>query len=116
MSKNSLVLILWTCATLEEARRISQELIEKKLAACANIIPHVESIYLWEGKVENGSETKVFLKTLDSHFELVRDYIKGHCSYNVPEISKIMIDDANPDYMRWVEDTVNIPYASKPSA
>jgi periplasmic divalent cation tolerance protein len=105
-TENAIVLILWTCATLEEARRICRELVEKKLVACANIIPHVESIYIWEDKVESGSESKVFLKTLDFHFELVRDYIKEHCSYAVPEISKIPIDSGNPDYFRWVEDTV----------
>lgn len=99
---NSVVLILWTCATLEEARRICHELVEKKLVACANIIPHVESIYLWEDKVESGNESKVFLKTLDSHFQQVRDYIREHCSYDVPEVSKITIDAGNPDYLRWV--------------
>lgn len=105
-SKNSMVLVLWTCATLEEARRICHDLVEKKLVACANIIPHVESIYLWEDKVESGNESKVFLKTLDSHYELVRNYIKEHCSYDVPEISKIDIDLSHPDYSRWVEETV----------
>jgi periplasmic divalent cation tolerance protein len=105
--KNGIVLILWTCATLEEARRICHQLVEKKLVACANIIPHVESIYLWEEKVENSNESKVFLKTLDSHFESVKDYIKDHCSYDVPEVSKMLIDDCNPDYFRWVENTVS---------
>jgi periplasmic divalent cation tolerance protein len=107
MSSTSVVLILWTCATLEEARRISHELVANKLIACANIIPHVESIYLWDDKVENGNEAKVFLKTKDSHFELVRDYIKEHCSYDIPEISKIHIDSGNPDYFRWVENTMH---------
>lgn len=106
-SRNSMVLILWTAATLEEAHRICHELVEKKLVACANIIPHVESIYLWEDKVESGNESKVFLKTIDSHFELVRDYIKEHCSYDVPEVSKILIDSGNPDYFRWVESTLS---------
>lgn len=101
-AKTDTALILWTCATLEEARRICRELVEKKLVACANIIPHVESIYFWEGTVENGNEAKVFLKTLDSHFEQVRDYIKEHCSYDVPEVSKIAIDAGNPDYLNWV--------------
>ena len=105
-SKNSVVLILWTCATLEEARRICRELVEKKLIACANIIPHVESIYFWQEKVETGNESKVFLKTLESHFELVKDYIKAHCSYEVPEVSQICIDHGNPDYFRWVENEV----------
>lgn len=101
------ILILWTCATLEEARRICRELVEKRWIACANLIPHVESIYLWDGKIENSNEVKVLLKTLDSHFESVRDYIKQHCTYEVPEISKIAFDGGNPDYFRWVENTVD---------
>lgn len=102
------ILILWTCATLEEARRICNELVEKRLVACANLIPHVESIYLWEENVEIGNEVKVFLKTLDSHFERVRDYIKEHCSYDVPEVSKISIRAGNPDYINWIVDVVGI--------
>ncbi len=98
------ILILWTCATLEEARRICRELVEKRWIACANILPHVESTYFWQGKVETGSESKVFLKTTRSHFEAVRDYIKAHCSYEVPEISQIHIDDGNADYFHWVKE------------
>jgi periplasmic divalent cation tolerance protein len=104
--KNATVLILWTCATLEEARRICHELVEKRLVACANLIPHVESIYLWEDKVENGNEVKVFLKTLDTHFENVKEHIQKNCTYDVPEVSKIVIDSGNPDYFQWVEKTV----------
>ncbi len=107
-SKNSIILILWTCATLEEARCICKELVERKLVACANIIPHVESIYFWEKKVEKGSESKVFLKTLECHFEAVKDYIKAHCSYDVPEVSQIPIDKGNADYFRWVEQSVQV--------
>lgn len=106
-SKSSIVLILWSSATLEEARRICHELVEKRLVACANIIPHIESIYLWKDGVQNGNESKVFLKTLDAHFELVSDYIKEHCSYDVPEISKIQIDSGNAVYFQWVEDVLS---------
>lgn len=98
------VLILWTCANNEEAHRICHELVEKRLVACANILPQVESIYFWGGKVETGNEVKVFLKTLDTHYPAVSDYIKEHCSYDVPEVSKISIDAGNPDYVDWLRD------------
>ncbi len=107
MSSANIILILWTCATLEEARRICHELVVKKLVACANILPHVESIYIWDDKVESGNEVKVFFKTLNSHFEMVRDYIKEHCSYDVPEVSKISIEAGNPDYFDWVSSTLS---------
>lgn len=112
-AKSSMILILWTCATLEEARRICRELVEKKWVACANIIPHVESIYFWQEKVETGSESKIFFKTTQDRFESVKNYIKEHCSYEVPEVSQIHIDDGNADYFRWVETTLRLGTSTK---
>lgn len=100
------VLMIWTCATEDEARQICQALLEKRWIACANLIPHVESIYLWENHVTVGKETKVFIKTLDSHFVKVRDYIQQCCSYDIPEISKIIIDEVNSNYLEWITNTV----------
>lgn len=105
MKANPPILILWTCANIEEARRICQSLVEQKLVACANLIPQIESIYFWEGKIESSNEVKVFLKTLDSHFENVKEHIKKHCSYEVPEISKILFDGGNSEYFSWIEKT-----------
>jgi periplasmic divalent cation tolerance protein len=105
-ANNDPILILWTGATREEARRICYELVDKRFVACANIIPHVESIYLWDESVESANEVKIFLKTMDLHFERVRDYIKEHCSYDIPEVSKILIDAGNPHYIQWLGNAV----------
>ncbi|HSX04190.1 MAG TPA: divalent cation tolerance protein CutA, partial [Rhabdochlamydiaceae bacterium] len=53
------IYINWTCRNLEEARKVARHLIEKKLVACANIIPHIESLYLWNDKIETDQEVKV---------------------------------------------------------
>jgi len=94
--------IQWTCGTIEEASEVAKALVEKRLVGCANIIPHVESIYLWEGKLRQDQEVKVLFKTIESNFEKVKDYILAHASYEVPEISQVQISDANPEYEEWL--------------
>lgn len=98
--------IQWTCQNQEEAKKIAKELVKRKWVACANILPFVDSFYLWEGKLKEDREVKVFFKTRDDYFARVRDYIIEHASYDVPEISKIPITEANPDYIAWLVDAL----------
>jgi periplasmic divalent cation tolerance protein len=104
---NTFIEIHWTCAALEEARQIVRKLLEKRLIACANIIPHVESHYLWEGKLEQADEVKAILKTRGAHFPAVREMIEKECSYDVPEVTQVMIDAANPSYLHWLEQSTS---------
>ncbi len=97
--------VQWTTNSLEEAKAISKSLIEKKLVACANIFP-IESLYQWEGSLQEDKEFKVLFKTLDEHFSPILDYILEHASYDVPEVSKVPILEANPAYANWVEECV----------
>lgn len=94
--------VQWTASTLEEARRIATELVEKKLVACANIFPHIESIYIWNGKLEKGHEIKVILKTRVELFLEVKNFIEAHCSYEVPAISLIQFEDGNEAFFNWI--------------
>lgn len=89
---------------MEEGRRVARHLLERKWIACASLIPHVESIYRWEGKIEQGNEVKAILKTKKELFATVRDYIIEHCSYEVPEICEVRVDQGNPAYLKWVLD------------
>lgn len=90
-------------ASGEEAEKIAKLLVEKKLAACVNIIPKVKSIYRWEGRICNESESLLIAKTktLLVH-ELIKE-VKEHHSYKVPEIISIPINDGNPDYLDWLK-------------
>ncbi len=99
---NKFVYINWTCRDLEEARKIARALLEKKLIACANIIPQMESLYSWKGKIETDHEVKVIFKTRDTHFSAIKDYIEKNGSYEVPEISKIYLDEINDSYLQWL--------------
>eukprot|EP01136_Pigoraptor_vietnamica_P031186 Opistho-1_new@91437 len=103
-----MIQIEWTAENIEEARQIAEQLVTKRLVACAQIIPHIESLFIWEEKLSHTQEVKVLLKTVESHFAAVRDFIEGHSSYAVPEIVKIALDEVSSSYLKWVEETVRV--------
>ena len=102
MKSHGVVLILWTSKDRDEARRISTALLEKRLIACASMAP-VESIFRWEGKIEESQECKVFLKTTGGRFEEIKQFILNACSYEVPEILQVSVEQGNPSYLSWVQ-------------
>ena len=97
-----ILLALSTFPDAEAARRISNQLVAEKLAACANILPGVESIYCWKGKLERGNETLVFFKLSEDRQSAFQDKLRSLHPYEVPEIICINIDNGLPDYLRWV--------------
>jgi periplasmic divalent cation tolerance protein len=98
--------IQWTSPSIEEARKICNGLVQEQIVACANIIPNVESIYLWKGEIETAVEVKVYLKTMDEKFSEVKSYILKNCSYEIPEIVKITLEDGAFEYLKWIEECV----------
>lgn len=100
------VLVLFTAAHLDEAREISTAIVQQRLAACASLIPLVESWYIWEGELEQSSEVKVLLKTTEDCYELIEQFISANHSYDVPEILKIPIQDGADAYLNWVSNSV----------
>ncbi|MEN9343240.1 MAG: divalent-cation tolerance protein CutA [Chlamydiota bacterium] len=100
--KTQVVYLFWTCRDKGEAKKIIHGLFEKHLIACATIIPEVESVYRWEGKIEESHEVKVILKTVSDHFVAIEDYILSHCSYEIPEISQIDLSNGHLSYLSWV--------------
>ncbi len=97
-----LIYIFWTCREKQEAKKIIHGLLDQWLIACASIFLEVESIYRWEGKIEESQEVKVILKTTFKHFGSVQSHIQKHCSYEVPEILQVDIVQGNPSYLSWV--------------
>ena len=94
--------IQWTASSLEEAKTIAEELVRNELVACANILPGIESIFSWEGKVQHAQEVKVFFKTSPENFDEICVMIKEKASYEVPEISGITMDACSADFLKWV--------------
>jgi periplasmic divalent cation tolerance protein len=99
-------LVLTTAGSTDEARRIADALVDRKLAACVNIVSRVQSIYRWKGKTEEAEEWLLWIKTTAAAFERVRDTIKELHSYELPECLCLNVEDGSAEYLKWVEDSV----------
>ncbi|MBZ5721968.1 MAG: divalent-cation tolerance protein CutA [Acidobacteriia bacterium] len=99
-------LVLSTAASKEEASKIAHALVERGLAACVNIIPQVASVYRWQGKVEEGQELLLLIKTSADKFEGVSSAILELHSYEVPECISFAIDNGSPDYLKWMAESL----------
>ena len=99
-----MIYIFWTCRDKPEAKKIIQGLLDQHLVACASIFPEIESMYRWQGKIEEGREAKVMLKTLSEHYDASQSYIQTHCSYEVPVILQVDVVQGNPRYLAWVSE------------
>jgi periplasmic divalent cation tolerance protein len=100
-----ILLALSTFPDAETARRISNQLVTEKLAACANILPSVESLYRWKEKIETGNETLVFFKLSEDRQALFQEKLRSLHPYEVPELIFVQVADGLPDYMRWVAES-----------
>jgi periplasmic divalent cation tolerance protein len=96
------LLALSTFPDQETAREISNELVTKELAACANILPGVESIYRWKEKIESGNETLVLFKLSEDRQSAFQEKLRSLHPYEVPEIIFIPISSGLPEYLLWV--------------
>ena len=99
---DEILLAFSTFPDIETARRISRQLVTENFAACANVIPAVESIYRWEGKVEEGNETLVLFKTAAARSAAFQEKLKSLHPYEVPEIIFVPVTAGLPEYLRWV--------------
>ena len=98
--------VLTTCGSPEEARRMARELVERRLAACVNIVPQIESVYLWKNEIETATEYLLMIKTTAAAFERLRDAIRELHSYDLPECVQIVIEDGSAAYLDWISESV----------
>ena len=99
-------IVLSTAGSAEEARRIARYLVERQLAACVNMIPQLESIYRWQGKIESSQECLLLIKTSADQFPAVRDAICELHSYELPECIALGIEDGSSEYLDWLGDSL----------
>lgn len=98
------VVVLITCKNKEEAEKIAESLVLEKLAACVNIIPAVTSIYFWEDKLCNESESLLIVKTQQKLFKMLEKRVKQLHSYKVPEIISFPITSGSAEYLDWLHE------------
>jgi periplasmic divalent cation tolerance protein len=101
----AVLLALSTFPDRETAQQISNQLVTGKFAACANILPAIESIYRWKEKIETGNETLVFFKLSEDRQSAFREKLRSLHPYEVPEIIFFPISSGLPEYLRWVSDS-----------
>jgi periplasmic divalent cation tolerance protein len=100
--------VLVTCSTLEEARKIARGVVEKRAAACVNIVTHaVESFYSWEGKLENTSEYLLIIKTSEEQLQQLQKEVLALHSYDTPEFIVLPIVTGSDAYLKWLGESVD---------
>ena len=100
------VVVMCAVGDREEAARIAQTLVERRLAACVQMMP-VESWYRWDGAVRHEPEAMLHIKTMRGHFVEICQAIEALHSYDVPEIVAVPIADASPPYLDWMRRSVS---------
>ena len=99
--------VLVTCGSFKEARKVARGVVGKRLAACVNIgTAAVESVYWWKGKVETGREFLLVMKTTAARLKALEKEVKKLHSYDVPEFVVLEIAAGSREYLRWVEQSV----------
>lgn len=99
---NSAVIVLTTLGAGTDATALARTLVEERLAACVNVLPTMESVYRWEGRVEQESERQVVIKTSRDRVPALWDRVRDLHPYEVPEFIVVPIVDGNDAYLRWV--------------
>ena len=96
------VVIFMTCKNAREAGRIARHLLDKHLIACANLIPQVNSIYRWKGKVVAEKECWVILKSSRELLPTLQIEVDKEHSYTFPELIALPVIDGSPNYLNWI--------------
>jgi periplasmic divalent cation tolerance protein len=100
------ILILITAPNAKDAGSIAEALVSEQLAACVNIIPAIESVYRWEGKVSRDNEALLIVKTTNDCYPAIEPRVKELHSYTTPEVISLKIERGSAEYLKWLRDSV----------
>lgn len=98
------LVVLVSTGSVDEASQIAKVIVEAKLAACANIVPTIRSIFPWEGKIEDCAEALIIFKTTTLCYKRLEDKVKENHTYSVPEVIGFSIDCGSPQYRKWIRE------------
>ncbi|KPK01764.1 MAG: hypothetical protein AMK71_04415 [Nitrospira bacterium SG8_35_4] len=104
-SSNGEIVCYITAPNEAEAVKIARALVEDRLAACANIVKNVRSIYTWDGAIEDEAEVLMIVKTQKSLFHKLSEKVKEVHSYDVPEVIALPIIDGSEEYLQWLRES-----------
>lgn len=97
------IVVLSTCASEQQARELARHFVERRLAACVNIIPAVRSVYRWKDKIEEDAEWLLVIKSRRDIFPALREELAKLHTYEVPEAIALPVVDGSEAYLAWLE-------------
>jgi periplasmic divalent cation tolerance protein len=103
---NDVRIILTTCGDRAEAERIGRSLVESRLSACINILPGIQSIYWWQGKIESSLEVLLLIKTRSEQVEAVEKAVSSLHSYATPEFLVVAVTGGSSVYLEWLQESL----------
>jgi periplasmic divalent cation tolerance protein len=103
------IVLFTTVSSPEEADRLARALVERRLAACVNIMPRVQSVYRWQGKVEDSSEILLVIKSRRPLFAALCEAVRALHSYEVPELIALPVVEGYAPYLDWIDQETEAP-------
>jgi len=100
------VVALSTVGSAEDADRLARALVERRLAACVNVVPGVVSHYRWKGELQRDEERLLVIKTRAERIEALREALRELHPYELPELVAFEISDGSPEYLKWLDEGV----------
>ncbi|CAA6664348.1 unnamed protein product [Spirodela intermedia] len=97
------IVVYVTVPNKEAGKKLAESIIQERLAACVNIVPGIESVYWWDGKVQTDSEELLIIKTRESLLEALTEHVKSNHEYEVPEVISLPITGGSAKYLEWIK-------------
>lgn len=107
------LVVFMTAASRDEALRLAESLVGRRLAACVQILPGMTSVYHWRGAVERSAEVLILAKTTRANFAELERIVRAAHSYNVPEIIAVSASEVSAPYLKWLRENVNAPQTDR---
>ena len=101
-AKKDILAVYVTAGDMKEAKRLARAMVTRRLAACANILGAIQSVYWWEGRVQEGKEVVILFKTAGARVDELVAAIKAGHSYECPCIEVYSVTDGYPEFLDWV--------------
>lgn len=107
-AEKNFIIALNTCPNAEVASKIARQLVENNLAACVNILPTIQSVYRWQGNIEQDNESLLIIKTRQDKFCQLEALIRQHHPYELPEIVAVPINTGLNEYLNWIDQSLDL--------